>query len=158
MGLFGLFKKKEWDIEKSDENKKQVRALFNNVMKDGDTWNVVYGYSTDIKNSNYILARKTTYEFTSLIIGYRESDMSIALIQTTPELDGCSDPEIFTKDGIKRAGMSFGEYVIYHKGGIMAGYTKFSVDEGNDEDYLAYIYQPEELQKFDIFFKEYSKK
>ena len=158
MGLFGLFKKKEWDIEKSDENKKQVRALFNNVMKDGDTWNVVYGYSTDIKNSNYILARKTTYEFTSLIIGYRESDMSIALIQTTPELDGCSDPEIFTKDDIKRAGMSFGEYIIYHQGGIMAGYTKFSVGEGNDEDYLAYIYQPEELQKFNIFFKEYSKK
>ena len=49
--------------------------------------------------------------------------MSIALIQTTPELDGCSDPEIFTKDDIKRAGISFGEYVIYHKGGIMAGYT-----------------------------------
>lgn len=158
MCLFGLFKKKEWDIEKSDENKKRIKALFNKVMKDGDSWNVVYGYSTDIKSSNYILARKTTYEYTSLIIGYRESDMSIALIQTTPELDGCSDPEIFAKDGIKKAGMIFGEYVIYHQGGMMTGYSKFAVDDGCDEDYLAYIYQPEEYQKFDAFFKEYSKK
>lgn len=158
MGLFGLFKKKEWDIEKSDANKKQLRALFNNVVKDGDSWKILYGYGTDIKNSNYILARKTTYEFTSLIVGYRESDMSIALVQTTPELDGCSDPEIFSKDNIKKANMSFGEYVIYHQGGIMAGYTKFAVNGENDEKFLVYIHQPEEFQDFDDFFKEFSKK
>ena len=62
-------------------------------MPDGDTWKIVYGYGLNIKTSDYIIARKTTYTYTSLIIGYRESDMSIALLQTTPELEGCSEAE-----------------------------------------------------------------
>ena len=52
-----------------------------------------------------------------------ESDMSIALLQTTPELEGCSEAEIFTRDSIKKAKISTGMYTIYHQGGIMAGYS-----------------------------------
>ena len=48
--------------------------------------------------------------------------MSIALLQTTPELEGCSEAEIFTRDSIKKAKISTGMYTIYHQGGIMAGY------------------------------------
>ena len=60
---------------------------------------------------------------TNAAIGYRESDMSIALLQTTPELEGCSEAEIFTRDSIKKAKISTGMYTIYHQGGIMAGYS-----------------------------------
>lgn len=158
MGLFGFGKKKEWDIAKSDENKARLRALFNNVVPDGDGWKIVYGYGLNIKNSNYIIARKTTYEYTSLIIGYRESDMSIALLQTTPELEGSSDAEFFRKDGIKKAKLSTGMYTIYHQGGMMAGYTQFATLAENDEKFLAYIYQPEEFEDFDKFFKAFSGK
>lgn len=97
-----LFRKKKWDIERSEQNKGLIRQLFNQAMPDGDTWKIVYGYGLNIKTSDYIIARKTTYTYTSLIIGYRESDMSIALLQTTPELEGCSEAEIFTRDSIKR--------------------------------------------------------
>ena len=45
MGLFGFGKKKEWDIAKSDENKKKMRELFNGVTKDGDLWKLIYGYA-----------------------------------------------------------------------------------------------------------------
>ena len=156
MGWFG--KKKEWDTLKSDTNKNRLRELFNGVIEDGDSYNIVYGYGLNIKTSSYILARKTTYTYTSLIIGYRESDMSIALLQTTPELDGCSEAEIFREDNIKKAKMVTGMYTIYHQGGLMAGYTQFAALEGNDEKFLAYVYQPEEFNKFNEFFKKFSGK
>jgi len=117
-----LFRKKKWDIERSEQNKGLIRQLFSQAMPDGDTWKIVYGYGLNIKTSDYIIARKTTYTYTSLIIGYRESDMSIALLQTTPELEGCSEAEIFTRDSVKKAKISTGMYTIYHQGGIMAGY------------------------------------
>ena len=156
VGLFG--KKKEWDIPRSDANKKRLRELFNGVLPDGDSWDIVYGYGLNIKNSNYILLRKTTYEYTSLIIGYRDSDMSIALVQTTPELEGCSEAEIFKKDAIKKAKIATGMYTIYHQGGWLAGYTQFAALSENEEKYLVYVYQPEESDKFADFFKRFSGK
>ncbi len=156
MGWFG--KKKEWDTQKSDANKGRLRELFNGVVEDGDSYSIVYGYGLNIKTSSYILARKTTYTYTSLIIGYRESDMSIALLQTTPELEGCSEAEFFRKDAIKKAKVSTGMYTIYHQGGLMAGYTQFATLAENDEKFLAYVYQPEEYERFDTFFKNFSGK
>ena len=153
-----LFIKKKWDIERSEQNKGLIRQLFSQAMPDGDTWKIVYGYGLNIKTSDYIIARKTTYTYTSLIIGYRESDMSIALLQTTPELEGCSEAEIFTRDSIKKAKISTGMYTIYHQGGIMAGYTQFATLPENDEDYLVYIYQPEEHEDFAKFYKRFSGK
>ena len=159
MGLFGFGKKKEWDLEKSEQNKAKLRTLFNSVLPDGNTWKVLYGYTEDIKNMNYILARKTTYTYGSLIIGYRESDMSIALMQTVPELDGCSDePMFFRKDNIKKAKSVIGMYTIFHKGGMMAGFTQFSAIAENDEKFLAYVYQPDEFNAFEAFFKKFSGK
>ena len=66
MGLFG--KKKQWDTQKSDANKSRLRELFNGVMEDGDSYDIVYGYGLNIKNSDYILARKTTYTYTTVSI------------------------------------------------------------------------------------------
>mgnify|MGYP000911616739 CR=1 FL=1 len=156
MGWFS--KKKEWDVAKSEANKNRLRELFHKTVEEGDSYQVIYGYALEIKNSNYIVARKTTYTYTSLIIGYRESDMSIVLLQTTPELEGCSEAEIFKQDTIKKAKMSTGMYTIYHQGGLMAGYTQFATLAGNDEKFLAYVYQPEEYDKFDKFFKKFSGK
>ena len=52
--------------------------------------------------------------------------MSIVILQTTPELEGCSDPAYFKKGEIKKAKVVQGGFTIYHKGGIMAGYTPVS--------------------------------
>ena len=102
MGLFGK-KKKAWDEGRIQENKAKMRALFEQVVEDAAGYQLVYAYSSSVKTSNYILARKTTYTYTSLIVGFREADMSIVILQTTPELEGCSDPEIFRKGEIKKA-------------------------------------------------------
>ena len=61
MGLFG--KKKQWDTQKSDANKSRLRELFNGVMEDGDSYNIVYGYGLNIKNSDYIVARKHKFNY-----------------------------------------------------------------------------------------------
>ncbi|GAB7569043.1 MULTISPECIES: hypothetical protein [Gemella] len=37
----------------------------------------------------------------------------------------------------------------------MAGYTQFATLAGNDEKFLAYVYQPEEYDKFDTFSKKF---
>ena len=87
MGLFGK-KKKAWDEGRIQENKAKMRALFEQVVEDAAGYQLVYAYSSSVKTSNYILARKTTYTYTSLIVGFREADMSIVILQTTPELEG----------------------------------------------------------------------
>ncbi|MEG0275592.1 MAG: hypothetical protein RR630_01040 [Coprobacillus sp.] len=149
MGFFR--KEKVWDEERNQANKEKMRLLFNQVVEDSEGYHIVYGISQKVKTSNYILARKTTYLFTSLIIGFRESDMSIILIQTTPELDGCSDPEKFTMNHLKKAKIVQGQFVLYYEGGIMAGYTDFCIMDSFDEDYTVYIHQPEEAAQFDVF-------
>ena len=63
-----------------------------------------------------------------------------------------------SKDSIKKAKIATGMYTIYHQGGLMAGYTQFATLAENDEKFLAYIYQPEEYDKFDKFFKKFSSK
>lgn len=158
MGLFGFGKKKEWDLVRSEQNKAKLRALFDEAVPDGPSWKVVYGYTEDVKTMNYLVLRKTTYTFGSLIIGYRESDMSIAVCMTTPEMEECSEPKYFKKGEIKKAKMAMGMYTIYHQGGMMAGYTQFATLAENDEKFLIYLYQPDEFQSFDEFFKKFSGK
>lgn len=157
MGLFGK-KKKAWDEGRIQENKAKMRALFEQVVEDAAGNQLVYAYSSSIKTSNYILARKTTYTYTSLIVGFREADMSIVILQTTPELEGCSDPEIFRKGEIKKAKVVQGGFTIYHKGGLMAGYTQFYIsDEYDDDNLFAYMRQSEEAAQWDIFWPKFCK-
>lgn len=157
MGLFGK-KKKLWDEARVQENKARMHALFELVVEDAAGYQLVYAYSSSIKTSNYILARKTTYTYTSLIVGFRESDMSIVILQTTPELEGFSDPAYFKKGEIKKAKVVQGGFTIYHKGGIMAGYTQFYIsDEYDDEKLFAYLHQSEEAAQWDLFWPKFSK-
>lgn len=157
MGLFRK-KQKEWDDGRVQANKTKMRALFEHVVEDHEGYHFVYAYSSTVKTSNYIVARKTTYTYTSLIVGFRESDMSIVILQTTPELEGCSDPEVFQKGQIKKAKIVQGGYTIYHKGGIMAGYTQFYVcDECDDESLYVYVHQEEDVDKWEAFWAKFSK-
>ncbi|MEG0469286.1 MAG: hypothetical protein RR531_01780 [Longicatena sp.] len=157
MGLFGIGKKKEWDLEKSNENKKRMHTLFHQVVEDADTYEILYAYTSDVKTSNYVIARKTTYLYGSLILGYRTSDMSIVLVDTSPELDGCGEPRIYKRSDLKKVKIVQGQFTLYNQGGIMAGYTQFCVANNYDEDYFAYVEQTEEAAKFDEFWPIYMK-
>lgn len=154
----GLFSKASVDVEKSNENKATMRTLFNGVVPDGESYKIAYGYSQSHTSVNYLIIRKQITTVASLIVGYRDSDMSIVLVPTSPELDGCEEPQVFKNTEIKKTKIVSGEYVIYHQGGIMAGYTQFGVVAENDDDVSAYIYQPDESDDFASFWKRYSGK
>lgn len=129
--------------------------MFKQVVEDSEGYKVVYAYTSEVKTTNYVLARKTTYLYGSYILGYRQSDMSIVLIQTSPDLDGCGEPVIFKKGEIKKAKNVQGPYCIYHAGGMMAGYTQFYLMDEFDDDYFAYIYQPGTIMDFEDFWNEF---
>ena len=49
MGFFSrLFKGPEIDMEKSNANAKKMRALFNQVVEDGDHYRLIFGYTEDV--------------------------------------------------------------------------------------------------------------
>ncbi len=153
----GFFKKKAMDATRVAENKAKMRALFDQVVEDKEGYDIVYGFSQNVKTSNYVLARKTTYTYTSLIIGFRHSDMSIVLIQTTPDLEGCSDPVKYTMADLKKVKIVQGEFCLYFQGGIMAGYTSFCIMDRCDEDFFVYIDQTEDTPKWDVFWEEFKR-
>lgn len=154
----GLFSKASMDVEKSNASKAIMRTLFNGVVPDGESYKIVYGYSQSHTSLNYLIIRKQITTWTSFIIGYRDSDMSIVLVPTDPELDGCGEPQVFKNTEIKKTKIVSGEYVIYHKGGMMAGYTQFGAVAENDDDVSAYVYQPDESDDFAAFWERYSRK
>ena len=152
----GSFSTSKCDVEKSNANKATMRTLFNGVMPDGESYKIAYGYSQSLTSMNYLLVRKHTTTVASLIVGYRDSDMSIVLVPTVPELDGCGEPQVFKKREVKKTKILGGEYVIYHEGGMMAGYTQFGVVAENDDEVSAYIYQQEESDNFAEFWKRFA--
>ncbi len=154
MGLFS--RKKEWDATRIDLNKAAMRSVFNKAVPDGDSYRLVYGFSDSVKSMNYAVLRTTTTTITSLVIGWRESDMSIVILPTTPELNDCGEPERFVKGAIKKAKMSGGQYCVYRPGGVMAGYVQFGVASEYDEKYYAYMNQPEEWEAFNQFWKAFA--
>ena len=49
MGFFSkLFKGPEIDMEKSNANAKKMRALFNQVVENGDNYRLIFGYTEDV--------------------------------------------------------------------------------------------------------------
>lgn len=49
MGFFGkLFRGPEIDMEKSGANREKMRALFNQVVENGDSYCLIFGYTEDV--------------------------------------------------------------------------------------------------------------
>lgn len=154
MGLFG---KKKWDEEKDAANKAKLHALFEKAVDDHEGYKVIYAYNEDVKTMNFVVARKTTYTYKSIALGFRESDMSIVLVDTVPELDAYGEVKKFTPADLKKAKRAInGEYYLYKKGGMMAGYEAFTfADQYDDENLFAYMSQKAELDEFETFWKKF---
>ncbi len=57
MGFFGkLFKGPEIDMEKSNANAKKMRQLFNQVVENGDTYQLIFGYRKTLPGSIMVLS------------------------------------------------------------------------------------------------------
>ena len=85
MGLFSkLFQGPEIDQAKSDANRKKMRALFNQVVENGDAYQLLFGFTEDVSRFNYGLVRGSKSKIGNLIVGWDEAAETIVAVPTGP--------------------------------------------------------------------------
>ena len=153
MGLFGkLFKGPEIDQAKSQANKEKMRALFNQVVENGDQYRLLACYTEDVRRFNYGLVLGSKTSIASLIVGWREDDPTVVLVPTVPDLSGCGDPEVLRKADILKAyhEKMMDSLVIYPD---QKGYTALKTFSWlEDEKLYIYVDQEQEEQDFQNYF------
>ena len=160
MGLFGkLFKGPEIDQAKSQANKEKMRALFNQVVENGDQYRLLACYTEDVRRFNYGLVHGSKTSIASLIVGWREDDPTVVLVPTVPDLSGCGDPEVLRKADILKAyhEKMMDSLVIYPD---KKGYTALKTFSWlEDEKLYIYVDQEQEEKDFrDFFLHSYATK
>ena len=153
MGLFGkLFKGPEIDQAKSQANKEKMRALFNQVVENGDQYRLLACYTEDVRRFNYGLVHGSKTSIASLIVGWREDDPTVVLVPTVPDMSGCGDPEVLRKADILKAyhEKMMDSLVIYPD---QKGYTALKTFSWlEDEKLYIYVDQEQEEKDFRDFF------
>ena len=155
MGFFSkLFKGPEIDMEKSNANAKKMRALFNQVVEDGDNYRLIFGYTEDVSRFNYGLVRGSKSKIGNLIVGWDEAAETIVAVPTVPDLSGCGDPEICPRSAVKKAYQNkypTDAFIIYPDGRHYLAINTY--DWLEDEKLFIYVDQGPEEQAFETFFK-----
>ena len=161
MGLFGnLFKGPQVDMAKSDANRKKMRALFNQVVENGDDYKILYGFTENVSRFNYGIVHGSKTKIGNLIVGWNEASQTIVVIPTVPDLSGCGDATFYRRNDILKAYQNkfhTDEFIIYPD---RKGYIGISVCEWlEDEKLYVYVSQDEEVKAFtDFFLKQFQKK
>ena len=160
MGLFGkLFKGPEIDQAKSQANKEKMRALFNQVVENGDQYRLLACYTEDVRRFNYGLVHGSKTSIASLIVGWKEEDPTVVLVPTVPDLSGCGDPEVLRRADILKAyhEKMMDSLVIYPD---KKGYTALKTFSWlEDEKLYIYVDQEQEEKDFrDFFLRVYATK
>ena len=156
MGFFSkLFKGPEVDLEKSNANAKKMRVLFNQVVKDGDDYRLIFGYTEDVSRFNYGFVHGSKTKIGNLIVGWKEDTETIVVVPTVPDLSGCGDPTIYRRSEILKASRNkypTDAFVIYPD---RKGYIAINAyDWLDDESLYVYVAQEEELAAFTRFFQD----
>ena len=154
MGLFSkLFQGPEIDQAKSDANRKKMRALFNQVVENGDAYQLIFGFTEDVSRFNYGLVRGSKSKIGNLIVGWNESMQTIVVVPTVPDLSGCGDPTYYRRSEIHKAYRNkypTDAFIIYPDRKGYIGINAY--DWLEDESLYVYVSQEEELKAFTEFF------
>lgn len=159
MGLFSK-KPKEPDYDKEDceLKKKRIREIFNEVIEDGDSYEVLYAYMNSSKFEHGLIFDTNTTTFYYYIIGYRKSDSDIVLIQVDNELK--EHTEAFHVDMESVVNVSYDPKITKACLQYKKGYGSYGelLDIGDTSRKTLYgpknINQPEEREKFLDFLEE----
>ena len=156
MGFFGkLFKGPEIDMEKSNENKKKMRALFDQVVENGGDYRLIFGYTEDVSRFNYGFVHGSKTKIGNLIVGWNEDSETIVVVPTVPDLSGCGEPTWYRRAEILKAYRNkypTDAFVIYPD---RKGYIAINAyDWLEDEKLYVYVSQEAELADFTTFFTE----
>ena len=161
MGLFSkLLKGPQPDMEKSAANEKKVRALFDQVVENGEKYRLIVGYTEDVKRFNYGFVHGSKTQIGNLIVGWNEDTKTIVAVPTVPDLSGCGDPTYYRREEILKAYRNkypTDAFIIYPNRKEYIGINAYEWLE--DESLYIYLYQKEELEAFTAFFQnEFSTK
>ena len=154
MGIFSrIFKGPEIDMAKSDANAKKMRALFNQVVADGDRYQLIFGYTEDVSRFNYGFVHGSKTKIGNLIVGWDEAARTIVVVPTVPDLSGCGDPTYYHHDQILKAYRNkypTEAFIIYPDKKSYIGINAY--DWLDDEKLYVYVSQEKELAAFTDFF------
>lgn len=154
MGLLSkLFKEPEINIEKSNANANKMRALFNNVVEDGESFRLIFGYTEDVRRFNYGFVHGSKSEIGNLLVGWNKDNLTIAVVPTVPDLSGCGDPVYYRRSEILKAYRSkypSDAFIIYPDKNEYIGINAY--DWLDDEKLYVYVSQKDELDAFTEFF------
>lgn len=154
MGIFSkLFKEPQVDMEKSDANRRKMRALFNHVVENGDSYRLIFGFTEDISRFDYGLVHGSKSKIGNLIVGWNEDSETIVAVPTVPDLSGCGDPVYYRRSEIHKAYRNkypTDAFIIYPDRKGYIGINAY--DWLEDESLYVYVSQPEELKAFTEFF------
>lgn len=154
MGLFGkLFKGPEIDMEKSNENSRKMRTLFNQVVENGDNYKLIFGYTEDVSRFNYGFVHGSKTKIGNLIVGWDEENQTIVAVPTVPDLSGCGDPVYYRRSDILKAYRNkypTDAFIIYPDKNSYIGINAY--DWLEDEKLYVYVSQTDELAEFTEFF------
>lgn len=154
MGIFSkLFKGPEVDQAKSDANRKKMRALFDQVVESGGDYQLIFGYTEDVRRFNYGLVHGSKSKIGNLIVGWNEALETIVVVPTVPDLSGCGDPTYYRRSEIHKAYRNkypTDAFIIYPDRKGYIGINAY--DWLEDESLYVYVSQEEELKAFTDFF------
>lgn len=156
MGFFRkLWKGPEVDLEKSGENAKKMRQMFDRVVENGGEYRLISGYTEDVSRFNYGFVHGSRRKVGSLIVGWNEESQTFVVVPTVPDLSGCGEPVILPTRGYSegyRNRYPTDAFVIYPDS---RGYIAINAyDWLEDESLYIYVSQEEELAAFTKFFLE----
>lgn len=155
MGFFKkLFKGPEIDQAKSDANAGKMRLLFDQVVEDGANYRLIFGYTEDVSRFNYGFVHGSRTKIGNLIVGWNETDLTIVVVPTVPDLSGCGEPTYYRRGEILKAYRNkypTDAFVIYPD---KKGYIAINAyDWLEDESLYVYVSQEKELADFTDFFQ-----
>ena len=87
----------QWTV---GERKKRMREVFNEAVKDGDTYEVLYAYMSTSKFERGFIFDCNTTTFFCYILGFRRSDFSLVLVQIDAALQEHSEPFYVDMDNV----------------------------------------------------------
>ena len=154
MGLFSkLFKGPEIDMDKSRENSKKMRTLFNAVVENGDDYKIIFGYTEDVSRFNYGFVHGSKTKIGNLIVGWDASSDTIVVLPTVPDLSGCGEPVYYRRSEILKAYRNkypTDAFIIYPDKKGYIGINAY--DWLDDEKLYVYVLQEAELAAFTDYF------
>lgn len=153
--LKNILKGPQVDMEKSSANARKMRELFNSKVENGDSYQIIFGYTEDVSRFNYGFVHGSKTKIGNLLVGWKEEDLTIAVVPTIPDLSQCGEVTYYRRNEILKAYRNkypTDAFIIYPDKKSYIGINAY--DWLDDEKLYVYVSQEKELEEFTEFFKQ----